>query len=139
MTVKSIKIFKNKIIKNKKGDIIKFLDKNNKYYKSFGEIYFSEIKLNKTKGWNIHYKYQCILAVPFGKIEFSFFNPKQKIKKIKKITVSKKNNYTIIIPPGIWFSWKSKVKLSIVTNILNNIHNKKEIGKSEVINGIEIK
>ena len=40
MTVKSIKIFKNKIIKNKKGDIIKFLDKNNKYYKSFGEIYF---------------------------------------------------------------------------------------------------
>ena len=44
MIVKSIKIQKNKIIFNKKGNIIKFLNKNSKQYKSFGEIYFSEIK-----------------------------------------------------------------------------------------------
>jgi|TARA_B110000967_G_C18805713_1_gene520912 dTDP-4-dehydrorhamnose 3,5-epimerase len=136
MTVKSIKFVKNKIISNKKGDIIKFINKNSKNFTKFGEIYFSEVKINKTKGWNIHYKHQCILAVPFGKIIFSFFNSKS---KIKKITIDKKNNYSIIIPPGIWFSFKSLSKLSIVTNVLNNIHNSKETGKSNIINGIKIK
>jgi len=139
MKVKSIKFVKNKIVSNKKGDIIKFINKNSKNFSKFGEIYFSEVKINKTKGWNIHYKNQCILAVPFGKIIFSFFNPKSKIKKIKKITINKKNNYSIIVPPGIWFSFKSLSKLSVVTNVLNNIHDSKEIGKSNIINGIKIK
>ena len=77
MTIKSIKLIKNKIIKNKKGEIIKFINKNNKYFSGFGEVYFSEIKKNKIKGWNIHYKYKCILTVPFGNVEFSFFNPQK--------------------------------------------------------------
>jgi dTDP-4-dehydrorhamnose 3,5-epimerase-like enzyme len=139
MTVKSVKFIKNKIITNQKGDIIKYINKNSKYFSKFGEAYFSELKINQTKGWNIHYKYQCILAVPFGKIIFSFFNPNSKKKKIIKITISKKNNYTIIIPSGIWFSFKSLTKISIVTNILNNIHDNEEMGKSNNINGIKIK
>ena len=44
MIVKSIKIQKNKIIFNNKGNIIKFLNKKSKQYKGFGEIYFSQIK-----------------------------------------------------------------------------------------------
>ena len=39
MTVKLIKLVKNKIKKNKKGDIIKFLDYKNKNFSKFGEIY----------------------------------------------------------------------------------------------------
>ena len=139
MTVKSIRLIKNKIINNKKGDIIKFINYKNKYFSKFGEIYFSEIKKNKTKGWNIHNKYQCILTVPFGKVVFLFFDPKVKIKKFKKITLSKKNNYSIILPPKIWFCFKSLVKLSIVTNVLNNIHSSKETSKSSVINSLRIK
>ena len=54
MTAKSFKVFKNIIFKNKKGSIIKYIDKKNNFFKSFGEIYFSEIKANKTKGWNLH-------------------------------------------------------------------------------------
>ena len=139
MTVKLIKLVKNKIKKNKKGDIIKFLDYKNKNFSKFGEIYFSEIKKNKTKGWNIHHRFQCILTVPFGKVVFLFFNPKSKTKKIKKVIISKKNNYSIILPPGIWFCFKSLAKLSIVTNVLNNIHDKRETSKSSIINGIKIK
>jgi dTDP-4-dehydrorhamnose 3,5-epimerase len=137
MTVKSIKFIKNKIIKNQKGDVIKFINKSSKNFSRFGEIYFSEIKKNKTKGWNIHYKNQCILTVPYGVVDFLFFNPKQ--KKVKKITISKKNNYSVVIPPGIWFSFKSKAEMSIVTNLLNNKHDKKETGKSSIINGIKIR
>jgi len=138
MTAKSIKLRKNKIIPNQKGDIIKFINKNSKNFSRFGEIYFSEVKKNKTKGWNIHYRYQCILAVPFGEVDFSFFNQKLKNKKIKKITISKKNNYSIVVPAGTWFSFRSNVKLSIVTNLLSGIHNNKETDKSNIINGIKI-
>ena len=138
MTARSIKLRKNKIIPNRKGDIIKFINKNSKDFSRFGEIYFSEVKKNKTKGWNIHYRYQCILAVPFGEIDFSFFNSTTKKKNIRKIVISKKNNYSIVVPPGTWFSFKSNVKLSIVTNLLSGIHDNKESDKSNIINGIKI-
>ena len=127
------------IISVEGGNVLHIMKDSDSGYQGFGEAYFSELKINQTKGWNIHYKYQCILAVPFGKIIFSFFNPSSKKKKIIKITISKKNNYTIIIPSGIWFSFKSLTKISIVTNILNNIHDNEEMGKSNNINGIKIK
>ena len=76
--------------------------------------------------------------MPFGEVDFSFFNQKSKQKKIRKITISKKNNYSIVVPAGTWFSFRSNVKLSIVTNLLSGIHNNKETDKSNIINGIKI-
>ena len=139
MIVKSIKIQKNKIIFNKKGNIIKFLNKNSKQYKSFGEIYFSEIKKNVTKGWNIHYKFYSVVTVPYGKVEFNFFNPKKKKKVFKKVIAGGKKNISIQIPPGIWFSFKSLSKISVVANLLNKIHDKKETNKATNINGKKIR
>lgn len=137
MIVKSIKLIKNKVIHNSKGDIIKFISSKKKYFPKFGELYFSEIKKNATKGWNIHYKYQCILTVPYGKVRFSFYNPIQ--KKIKHIQIDKKKNYHILIPKGNWFCFKSLTKISIVVNFLSRPHNKKEMNKSKIINGLRIK
>lgn len=128
MKVKSVKILKNRIIFNPKGNIIKIIDKNNKFFFKFGELYFSEIKKNKTKGWNIHYRYFCILSVPVGHIVFSYYYHNSK-KKIKSIKINNKNNLTIIVPPGVWFSFKSLHKLSVVVNILSGIHSSKESGK----------
>ena len=77
MTVKSVRVLKNKNIYNKKGSIIKFINNREKNFKRFGEIYFSEIKLKKIKGWNYHKKYTCIITVPYGLVEFYFFNKKK--------------------------------------------------------------
>ena len=82
---KSIKVFKNIIIKNKKGDIIKFLNIKDKYFKGFGEIYFSEIKKNQTKGWNCHKKNTCTIVAPLGTVSFKIYNPKS--KKIFKVSI----------------------------------------------------
>ena len=54
MKITGLKVIKKKIIKVKKGDIIKFVNKKDKFFKRFGEIYFSEITKNQTKGWNLH-------------------------------------------------------------------------------------
>ena len=84
MSLSKIKTIKLKISTNPKGDVLKYLTIKNKYFKRFGEVYFTEIKKNKIKGWNFHKKCWCLLAVPFGKVKFTF---------AKNINTKKKNNH----------------------------------------------
>ena len=133
---KSIKIKSYRIIKNKKGNIIKFLDKKNNLFLGFGEIYFSEIKKNQTKGWNYHKKNTCTIIVPQGQVIFKIFNLRK--KKFFQISIGKKNNKIIQIPPGYWFSFKSQTKNSLVANLMNKVHLKNETDKKNIINGIKI-
>ncbi len=136
MIVKSIKIINCKIIKNKKGNILKYINKRNKFFIKFGEVYFSEIKKKYTKGWNLHKKNTCLISVPFGKVIFATYNPQT--KKLIRTILGKNKNKVILIPPGNWFSFKSISKISIVSNLMNNIYEKKETEKSNIINNIKI-
>ena len=88
---KLVKVEKNKIIKNQKENIIKYLSKKDKIYKGFGEVYFSEIKKNKIKGWNLHKKYTCIITVPVGNVEFTVLSNKNTLFR-RRIDSKKKNN-----------------------------------------------
>ena len=124
MSLSKIKIIQLKIFKNHKGDILKYINKKDKYFKKFGEIYFTEIKKNKTKGWNFHKKNQCLITVPFGKVKFTFTKKMNSKKKI--IIISKKNYSIIVVPPGNWFKFESLEKFSLVVSTLNNIHNDEE-------------
>ena len=137
MTIKQIKVIPCKVVKNKKGDIIKYINNKNKLFTQFGEIYFSEIKKNYTKGWNLHKKNNCLISVPFGKVVFTIFNPQK--KKLTKIILGKKNNKIILIPSGNWFMFNSLTKISIVSNLMDKLHSKKETLKNNIINNIKIK
>ena len=119
-----IKIYKLNKLKNLKGDVLKYLNKNNKYFKKFGEIYFTEIKEKQIKGWNFHKKCQCLVSVPVGKVKFIFAEKISGRKKV--IIIGKKNHSIIVIPPRIWFSFTSLEKTSLVVNTINEIHNNKE-------------
>ena len=141
MKITGLKIIRNKIIKNKKGDILKFLSIRDNFFKKFGEIYFTEIRKNKIKGWNYHKKNTCLLTVPSGKVKFFFIDGRSKSKsyyKEEQIVISKKEYRLVLVPPGIWFSFKSLNKLSIVANCINNPHSDKEILKSNKIKGYQI-
>ena len=120
----NIKIYKLNKLKNLKGDVLKYLNKNNKYFKKFGEIYFTEIKEKKIKGWNFHKKCQCLITVPVGKVKFTFAEKISGRKKV--IIIGKKNHSIIVVPPRIWFSFTSLEKISLVVNTINEIHNNKE-------------
>tara|TARA_B100000579_G_scaffold225826_1_gene184943 strand:+ start:39 stop:431 length:393 start_codon:yes stop_codon:yes gene_type:complete len=119
-----IKIYKLDKLKNLKGDVLKYLNKNNKYFKKFGEVYFTEIKEKQIKGWNFHKKCQCLITVPVGKVKFVFAEKISGRKKV--ITIGKKNYSIIVVPPRIWFSFTSLEKISLVVNTINEIHNNKE-------------
>ena len=131
MSINKIRVVKLKKFNNSIGDTMKYLSKKSSFFKGFGETYFSEIKKNKIKGWNYHKKYWCILCVPFGSVKFDFKD--QLDSKVRSITIGKKNYSTIIVPPKIYFSFKSKVALSLVVNTINGVHNKNETIKAPII------
>ena len=75
-----IKKTNNRIIKSRGGKIFKFIDKNNNFYKNFGEIYLNHIKKNKKKiDWIYHKKCQCLITVIVGKVDFILVDIEKKV------------------------------------------------------------
>ena len=128
-----------KVIQVKKGNIYKFISKKEIFFKKFGEIYFSEIKFNKIKGWNYHKKNKCQVAVISGKVRFSFLKKNKKSFISKTIILSSKNYSMIVIPPKVYFSFKGLNKFNLIVNFLENIHDPKESLKFKEVNKIKIK
>ena len=134
MKINGLKKINIKIFKNKKGDLIKYLSVKNRFFKKFGEIYFSEIKKGQIKGWNLHKRYKCHIAVISGSFIFNFVDNRKKSKtylKRDKVNLSKKNYGVLIIPPNIWFNFTTKNKISLIVNTLNYPHSDLEIKKTK--------
>ena len=122
-----IKVNSAKIIKVNFGNVLKIMDNKSTGYSRFGEAYFSFINYNKIKGWKRHSKMRMNLVVPFGKVQFVFYNH---ISRKKFVTIGKTNYKRITVEPGIWFAFKG---LSKKTNIILNISSIKHTLKSQEI------
>jgi len=141
MKIIGVKNIKAKVFKNQKGDLIKFISKKNSSFKSFGEIYFNEINYKKKKGWIKHKKNQCIFTVAYGEIDFKLIDDREKSKTFgneNNIRLNKKKHSILIIPPGIWFSFTTLKKKSILVNLINSVHSDNEILKSNKIKNYPI-
>jgi len=142
MLIKGIKIFEKKIIKGKKGDILKYVSSKDKFLKHFGEIYFSYLKKNQTKGWNLHKKNNCFIICVDGKVNFHLIDGRQNSQTFNnelKITLTKNIGKVLKIPSGIWFSFSSKNKNSILSNFLEFPHKKNESIKKNLVKKYFIK
>ena len=128
--LKKIKKIPLKVIKNNAGDIIKYLEKKNKYFKKFGEVYFSKIKKGYVKGWNLHKKTYCLITVPYGTVNFVFKD--YKMINSKKITISDISPILLVIPPNIWFKFSTKKKYSIIVNLIDRAHSNTETKKHPI-------
>ena len=134
MKINGLKKINIKIFKNKKGDLIKYLSSKDRFFKKFGEIYFSEIKKGQVKGWNLHKRYKCHLAVISGSVTFNFVDNRKKSKtylKKDKVILSKKKYGILIVPPNVWVNFTTKNKISLVVNALNYPHLDSEIKKTK--------
>lgn len=117
-----------KRIKNKLGNIYKiFSSKNRKNLVQ--EIYISEIKYKKIKGWNYHKKATSNLIVILGKVEFKIT---KNFLHFKKIVLDDKNHKYLIIKPKTWFCFEGKSKKNKILNFSNFQHNKNEIKKKKL-------
>ena len=125
--IKNLKILKLKKIQNSLGDITKYISKKDKFYKKFGEIYFSDIKKNKEKGWNLHKKSTCFVTAACGEVLFTISD--YKFKKKVRVNLNRKNPKILIIPPQMWFKFKSTAESSTIINFIDNAHDIKETEK----------
>ena len=142
MQITGVKNITAKVFKNPKGDLLKFISKKNPYFKSFGEIYFNEINFKKKKGWIKHKKNQCIFTVANGEISFKLIDDRKLSKTFGKednIRLNKNAHSILIVPPGIWFSFSTNKKKSVLVNLISRIHSDKEVVKSNNINNYNIK
>ena len=114
-----------KIIKNEKGNIIKYFSINSKHYNKFGEIYFSEIKKNKIKAWKMQKKNSLNLAVPVGKVKFVFYDRFYNL--LNSIIIDKKNFKLINVPPFIWYGFQGLERINLISNFIEDIHNDNDI------------
>ena len=128
--IKNLKILKLKKIQNPLGDITKFIIKRDHFFKKFGEVYFNEIKKNKVKGWNLHKKSTCLITVVNGHVKFTFSDYKFK-KKISR-SLNSLDPKILIIPPKIWFKFKSVKGNSLLVNLIDNEHDPKETEKKPI-------
>ena len=142
MKISGVKRIEQKVFKNSKGDLLKFVSKKSNFFKSFGEIYFNEIKQNQKKGWIQHKKNYCLFSVAYGEVNFKLIDGRKNSRSLKveeDITLSKNKHNILLVPPGVLFCFTTKKKKSVIVNLINNPHSDKESIKSDNINGYRIK
>ena len=87
-------------------------------------------------------KNQCIFTVAYGEIDFKLIDDRKKSKTFgneNNIRLNKKKHSILIIPPGVWFSFTTYKKKSILVNLINSVHSDNEILKSNKIKNHLIK
>ena len=127
-----MKTKKFKIIKNKLGDIQKVISKKSQNFKGFGELYFSWVQNNYIKAWKKHKVMTLNLVVPFGKVEFLFYD--EGFNNFKKIIISAENYKRITVPPDIWFGFKGQYEeFSLVVNCADIVHDPSEVDVKSIL------
>ncbi len=123
-----IKNYKPTIFKNNKGDVLRMIKNKDKLFFNIAEVYFSEIKPDKIKAWKKqNYKTQLI-SVPVGCVKIVIYDERKKTisKKISEIVLGRKSHKIIMIPPKVWYGFKSlSKKKSLIVNCTNKSHDDK--------------
>jgi dTDP-4-dehydrorhamnose 3,5-epimerase len=112
---------KNSLIKkkSKNGDVIKLINKKSNYYHGFGEVYISEIKHKKIKGWKKHTKMIMNLKVITGAVKFVFLTDNN---KFKKIILNDKSLNILTVPKNTIFGFQGIKKINSIMNFANMKH-----------------
>ena len=118
-------------IKNLKGNILKILSKNDKFYRKFGEIYLSKINKGSIKAWKKHKKINLNLTVISGSIKFVIY---QNVKRKFMVAILKdKDKKKLYIPSGLWFGFKGLGKKNVILSISSHITSRREVLRKKLI------
>ncbi len=79
-------------------------------FHGFGELSFSEIYPNVTKGWTLHDRFWLHLFVPRGSIQLVLCEQASSSNTssvFQEVTLEDREPRMLILPPGIAFAWKN--------------------------------
>ena len=125
-----------KIITLDKGSVMHFLKVSDDGFVKFGEAYFSLVKSNSIKAWKLHKNMTLNLTVPVGKVQFCFFDGRNKSKTFGekiKIILSQEPYFRLTVPPGIWFGFKGLSEdVNLICNIADIVHDQNEVLRKDL-------
>ena len=126
-----------KIINVDGGNVMHGLKSSDKYYKGFGELYFSWIMPRKVKAWKKHKLMTMNLFVPHGLVKFVLFNEKNPDSFNEVIlgnSHERINSYKrLMIKPNTWFGFQGIFSSeSLVINLADIEHNPLEVEKIDL-------
>ena len=124
-----INFYPKRRINLKDGDILHYINSNDKNYCGFGETYFSEIKYNSVKGWKKHNEMTMNLICLLGEVQFIFaLKDDSKHWVFFEYALQPSNNGVLNVPPGYFFCFKGLGKdYNLISNFSNLHHNEAEI------------
>ncbi|MBT8633213.1 dTDP-4-dehydrorhamnose 3,5-epimerase [Polynucleobacter paneuropaeus] len=111
------------------GDVLHALQKTEKSYAGFGEVYFSWVLFGATKAWKRHNRMTMNLVVPVGRVKFVFCSTDEAgVSKFRIEEIGEHRYARITVPPGIWFGFQGLEETkSLVLNIANIAHDPNEV------------
>ena len=135
--IDGISITSLKQMSNEQGKVMHMLRNDSKNFTKFGEVYFSTIYQNKTKGWHRHKRMTSNFAIVSGKVKFVLYDsrPESKTKgKIEEIFLSQENYKLITVPPLIWSAIQCVSKETSIVAIFTDLpYDEKEIERKSLV------
>ena len=135
MKIIGLKKINTKVIKNKKGDLLKYLSTKDKFFKKFGEIYFSTVKPNFIKAWHLHKKATLNYVCVKGKVKLVLYDERDNSKtfdQYQELILTPSDYYMVTIPPLIWNGFKGiDEQESIIANCMTIAHDEEEMVRKE--------
>jgi len=100
-----------KIFSDERGSVFHMLRRDSAHFTEFGEIYFSSVRPEMTKGWKRHTRMTLNLAVPIGRVRFSVFDDRVNSETIgltSSVILGPGDEYSLLtVSPMLWLAFEN--------------------------------
>ena len=119
------KIIERKIFLLENGNVKRGLSSSDKSFAGFGELYFSEIKKDKIKGWKRHTKMTVNLLPVIG--EIVLYIKRNLLDVPEEVSFGRDDYKLVCIEPNVWFAFKGISDINILANLASIEHDPSEV------------
>lgn len=120
---------------DQRGAVLPMLRADQPHFERFGEIYFSLVRAGQVKGWNLHKRITCNLAVVSGCVRFLFIDARNGTDSstLTEHRLSRDDYALLIVPPGIWISFGALGSADgLVANCATEPHDPAEVERRDI-------
>ena len=103
--IDGVKIIPLKQFPDERGSVKHMLRRDDPWFEKFGEIYFSTVYPNKSKGYHCHKEMTLNYAVVHGTIKLVLWDSRETSStkgEYQEIFMGDCNYVLVQVPPGIW-------------------------------------
>ena len=118
------KVIERKTIQVENGNVKHGLRSSDNSFKGFGELYFTEVKKNKVKGWKRHTKMTLNLLPVIGDIVL--YIKRDLLDTPEEVFFGSDDYKLVCIESNVWFAFKGIADVNVMANLASIEHDPSE-------------